>query len=185
MADHILPKEAQVTASGQALDVKVDGPLEFVHEYGGNHSKPSYQEASGAPVESISPLGLQVTWFTTIFLNIGQMIGTGVFSTRESSSPSLNQFRKSLGRPRQVPANVAFLNSGHNSQRSGLCRLEYHILGPWTSHCRLPALSLYRARQLLPESFRCRSRVSRTGIPSTQIPSSYCLRCSVCLAIIQ
>lgn len=70
-----------LSAGGE--DIKVVGNLEFVHEYGGNESKPSYQEASGAPVENISPLGVQVTWFTTIFLNIGQMIGTGVFSTRK------------------------------------------------------------------------------------------------------
>lgn len=82
-------KEAQVyLADASSNEVKVDGSLEFVHEYGGNESKPSYQEASGAPVENISPLGLQVTWFTTIFLNIGQMIGTGVFSTRMSLNPS-------------------------------------------------------------------------------------------------
>jgi hypothetical protein len=85
-------KEAQVDQSDlretSSDEVKFDGSLEFVHEYGGNDSKPSYQEASGAPVENISPLGLQVTWFTTIFLNIGQMIGTGVFSTRKSFSCS-------------------------------------------------------------------------------------------------
>lgn len=76
-------KEAQVSIYGDSgSDVKVDGSLEFVHEYGGNQSKPSYQEASGAPVENVSPLGLHVDGFTTIFLNIGQMIGTGVFSTR-------------------------------------------------------------------------------------------------------
>ncbi|TVY88450.1 High-affinity methionine permease, partial [Lachnellula willkommii] len=62
-------------------DVKTDGSLEFVHEVAGNDSKPSYQEASGAPVENVSPLGMQVGWLTTIMLNIGQMIGTGVFST--------------------------------------------------------------------------------------------------------
>ncbi|TVY33450.1 High-affinity methionine permease [Lachnellula subtilissima] len=73
----------EVRAAGDVgtSDVKIDGSLEFVHEVGGNDSKPSYQEASGAPVESISPLGTQVGWLTTIFLNIGQMIGTGVFST--------------------------------------------------------------------------------------------------------
>jgi len=64
--------------------VKELGGLGYVHEYGDNDSAPTYQEASGAPVENISPLGLQVTWFTTIFLNVGQMIGTGVFSTRVS-----------------------------------------------------------------------------------------------------
>jgi len=83
MTDLNTSKAARVTVSGHTSTVKFDGSLEFVHEYGGNFSKPSYQEASGAPVESISPLGLQVTWFTTIFLNIGQMIGTGVFSTRK------------------------------------------------------------------------------------------------------
>lgn len=77
-------KEAQVALLSDTSfnDVKIDGSLEFVHDYGGNESKPSYQEASGVPVENISPLGLQVNWFTTIFLNIGQMIGTGFFSTR-------------------------------------------------------------------------------------------------------
>lgn len=76
-------KGAQVYISdNNSSEVKIDGSLEFVHEYGGNNSKPSYQEASGAPVENVSPLGLEVGWFTTIFLNIGQMIGTGVFSTR-------------------------------------------------------------------------------------------------------
>ena len=58
------------------------GNLEFINEYGGNNSNPSYQEASGAPVEHDSPLGYHVGWFTIIFLNVGQMIGTGVFSTR-------------------------------------------------------------------------------------------------------
>ena len=61
-----------------------DGDLEYTKEEGGNDSKPSYQEASGAPVEKESPLGYQIRWFTVIFLNIGQMVGTGVFSTRKS-----------------------------------------------------------------------------------------------------
>ena len=61
-----------------------DGTLEYTRECGGNGSTPYYQEASGAPVESNSPLGYKVGWITTIFLNIGQMIGTGVYSTRTS-----------------------------------------------------------------------------------------------------
>lgn len=59
------------------------GNLEFVAEQGENGGKPTYQEASGAPVEAHSPLGTSVQWYTIVFLNIGQMIGTGVFSTRE------------------------------------------------------------------------------------------------------
>ncbi|QSZ34470.1 hypothetical protein DSL72_006064 [Monilinia vaccinii-corymbosi] len=69
--------------TGEA-EVRELGTLDFVHEYGDNGSKPSYQEASGAPVENVSPLGLHVSCFTTIFLNIGQMVGTGIFSTPAS-----------------------------------------------------------------------------------------------------
>lgn len=58
------------------------GNLEFVAEQGENGGKTTYQEASGAPVEAHSPLGTRIGWYTIIFLNLGQMIGTGVFSTR-------------------------------------------------------------------------------------------------------
>ncbi|KAF4969013.1 hypothetical protein FSARC_3667 [Fusarium sarcochroum] len=58
-----------------------DGNLAFTRVQGGNDSKPSYQEAIGAPVESNSPLGYHVGWLTIIFLNVNQMIGTGIFST--------------------------------------------------------------------------------------------------------
>lgn len=60
-----------------------DGSLVFVAEKGGNDSLPSYQEATGAPVETSSPLGYSVGAITIIFLNISKMIGTGVYSTRE------------------------------------------------------------------------------------------------------
>lgn len=71
------------SAEGEEDVVIRDGNLEFTREAGaGNDSQPSYQEASGAPVEKESPLGYGVNWFTIVFLNIGQMIGTGVFSTR-------------------------------------------------------------------------------------------------------
>ena len=60
-----------------------DGSLHYVVEKGGNDSQPSYQEATGAPVEVNSPLGYNVGAVTIIFLNISKMIGTGVYSTRE------------------------------------------------------------------------------------------------------
>jgi hypothetical protein len=59
--------------------------LEFISQQGGNGSLPTYQEATGAPIETTSPLGLDVSWLAIIGLNINQMIGTGVFSTREKS----------------------------------------------------------------------------------------------------
>ncbi|KAK4183243.1 high-affinity methionine permease [Podospora australis] len=58
-----------------------DGSLKYTLEKGGNDSKPSYQEASGAPVERSSPLGYTVGPLTIIFLNVSMMIGTGVYST--------------------------------------------------------------------------------------------------------
>ncbi|KKA28238.1 hypothetical protein TD95_002430 [Thielaviopsis punctulata] len=61
-----------------------DGELAFVRAQAGNGSKPSYQEAVGAPVESTSPLGYNVGWLTVIFLNVNRMIGTGIFSTPAS-----------------------------------------------------------------------------------------------------
>ena len=67
-------------ASGKLL---TEGSLEFTVARGGNESLPSYQEASGAPVETNSPLGYFVGPITVVFLNISMMIGTGVYSTRE------------------------------------------------------------------------------------------------------
>jgi hypothetical protein len=60
-----------------------DGDIKYVIEKAGNDSEISYQEASGAPVEVVSPLGYSVGSFTIILLNISKMIGTGIYSTRK------------------------------------------------------------------------------------------------------
>lgn len=60
-----------------------DGSLQYVVEKSGNTHEVSYQEASGAPVESDSPLGYSVGAITIIFLNLSKMIGTGIYSTRK------------------------------------------------------------------------------------------------------
>ncbi|KAI2631347.1 amino acid transporter [Hypomontagnella submonticulosa] len=72
-----------VNANPSSSDISVihDGGLAYTVEKAENGSKPSYQEAAGAPVESKSPLGYHVGWLTVIFLNVNQMIGTGIFST--------------------------------------------------------------------------------------------------------
>ncbi|RSM09155.1 hypothetical protein CEP52_004307 [Fusarium oligoseptatum] len=79
---------AHVSADPEASDsepsVIHDGNLAYTRVKGGNGSKPSYQEAVGAPVESKSPLGYHVGWLTVIFLNVNMMIGTGIFSTPAS-----------------------------------------------------------------------------------------------------
>jgi hypothetical protein len=70
--------------SQQVEEVAIsDGDLKYVVEQAGNDSLPSYQEATGAPVEVKSPLGYSVGPITIIFLNISKMIGTGVYSTRK------------------------------------------------------------------------------------------------------
>ncbi|KAF5676146.1 high-affinity methionine permease [Fusarium heterosporum] len=73
-----------VEASDSEPSIIHDGGLAYVREKGGNGSKPSYQEAVGAPVESKSPLGYNVGWLTVIFLNVNMMVGTGIFSTPAS-----------------------------------------------------------------------------------------------------
>ncbi|KAF1955073.1 amino acid transporter [Byssothecium circinans] len=55
-----------------------------------------YQDANGAPVEQISPLGYHVGWFGILFLNVSQMIGTGVFSTPGSILKALDSVGLSL-----------------------------------------------------------------------------------------
>ena len=67
--------------------VVTDGSLDYTIAQGGNNSLPSYQEATGAPVETHSPLGYSVGPITVIFLNISMMVGTGVYSTRMFSGP--------------------------------------------------------------------------------------------------
>lgn len=77
--------DVQVTATGADAPhgFIADGDLKYVVEESGNGSGTTYQEVSGAPVETSSPLGYYVGPITIIFLNISKMIGTGVYSTRK------------------------------------------------------------------------------------------------------
>ncbi|KAI0193377.1 amino acid permease-domain-containing protein [Xylaria flabelliformis] len=67
--------------SSSDLEVIHDGDLTYTVAKAHNGSGATWQEATGAPVESKSPLGYHVGWATVIFLNVNQMIGTGIFST--------------------------------------------------------------------------------------------------------
>lgn len=62
----------------------IDGKLQFVGEKGGNGAQETYQDVSGAPVETVNPLGYSVGWWSAFFLNVTMLIGTGIFSFRES-----------------------------------------------------------------------------------------------------
>lgn len=74
------PHTSGIPIHGQAA-VVAEGHLQFAIEKGENNSSPSYQEVSGAPVETRSPLGYHVGAVTIVFLNMSMMVGTGVYST--------------------------------------------------------------------------------------------------------
>lgn len=61
----------------------------FVGEQGGNGAAATYQHVTGAPVETHSPLGYHVGFWTAVGLNVTMLIGTGIFSTRELLSSNL------------------------------------------------------------------------------------------------
>ncbi|KAF2227757.1 high affinity methionine permease [Elsinoe ampelina] len=52
--------------------------------------------ANGAPVETVSPLGYHVGWAGILFLNVSQMVGTGVFSTPGSILRALDSVGLSI-----------------------------------------------------------------------------------------
>lgn len=92
-----------------------DGSLKYTGNQGGNSAAPTYQEASGAPVEAQSPMGYSVSALTIMFLNINMMIGTGIFSTRESTIYlSENTIRLSSG-PRLIASQASSILSGTGS----------------------------------------------------------------------
>jgi hypothetical protein len=59
------------------------GDIKYTAAEGGNSSRVTYQNAAGAPVETNSPLGYSVNFWVSLTLNINQMVGSGIFSTRE------------------------------------------------------------------------------------------------------
>lgn len=71
-------------ASESTVESEVSSiPGGYTAAEGLNSSVITYQDASGAPVETSSPLGYSVGFMAAFCLNINQMIGTGIFSTRE------------------------------------------------------------------------------------------------------
>ncbi|KAI8631519.1 high-affinity methionine permease [Xylariaceae sp. FL1651] len=75
------PIASESNISGLNEPVVLDGRLTYTVAQANNGSRAVYQEAAGAPVESKSPLGYHVGWAGVMFLNVNEMIGTGIFST--------------------------------------------------------------------------------------------------------
>ena len=78
-------KSANVSSEStkDSTDSSTNIPGGYTAAEGLNSSVTTYQDASGAPVETSSPLGYSVGFLTAFCLNINQMVGTGIFSTRE------------------------------------------------------------------------------------------------------
>jgi len=68
----------------------IEGDTQFIGEKGGNGAETTYQDVSGAPVESDNPLGYNVGWWSALFLNITMIIGTGIFSFRMFHLPGFS-----------------------------------------------------------------------------------------------
>ncbi|KAI5369360.1 Putative amino acid/polyamine transporter I [Septoria linicola] len=73
------PRQASSTAH-DVNEVK-DGSLRFVEASGDNTGQTTFQLSAGAPVETTSPLKHNVGPVTIIFMCVGKMVGTGIFST--------------------------------------------------------------------------------------------------------
>lgn len=90
--DRLASAIQSVTASG---NIQVtDGNLKYVGEQGGNSAPIAYQEASGAPIETHSPLGYNVGPITIVFLNLSKMIGTGIWFLNLKILICINQLQE-------------------------------------------------------------------------------------------
>jgi hypothetical protein len=92
-----LKRILQLTSS--SADVNAEVVKEKNAQIGNNFSVEGvlvYQDANGAPVEQVSPLGYHVGWYGILFLNVSQMVGTGVFSTRKFSLPEYHTILMSI-----------------------------------------------------------------------------------------
>ncbi|KZL85731.1 high-affinity methionine permease [Colletotrichum incanum] len=79
--EHSGATETVVNSQGRQVSA---GGVQYIGEKGGNDAPPTYQDASGAPVENNSPLGYSVGPVTITLLNITMMIGAGIYSTPAS-----------------------------------------------------------------------------------------------------
>jgi hypothetical protein len=137
------------------------GDLQYTAQAGANSSVPTYQEASGAPVEVNSPLGYSVGWITVIFLNLSKMIGTGVFSTRMSSVSSDS-----------IPSIDS--HSINCPQRRRVRWPGIVLLGHWILHGRQLTRRVSGVFVLFPQSVGLRGGLSRTGVSAAKVLSPDC-----------
>lgn len=145
-------------------DSRDNDGLKFTTETGGNTSKATYQEASGAPVEVNSPLGYSVGWVTVVFLNLSKMIGTGVFSTRTYTSTLFGLFD-----------DILTYNSIDGPQGCRLCWSHIVLLGDWIFDGVELSIGLHGIRIVFPQSVWFGGCLLGTVVSPTQILLPHCL----------
>lgn len=111
------PAMPNTVVEGQTEQVSTAGG-KYISEAGGNNAPPTYQDASGAPVEDKSPLGYSVGPVTITLLNITMMIGAGIYSTRECDITTHIQTHQLIWQSIIYPV------------RYGLGRRQSHLLDP-------------------------------------------------------
>jgi hypothetical protein len=99
-----------------------NGTFQYVGEGGGNNSGLTYQDATGAPIESKSPLGYSVGPVTITLLNITMMIGAGIYSTRKCDKTTHSQIW-------QLTWRSIIYSVGYWLNRPEFCLLDPWLLG--------------------------------------------------------
>lgn len=155
-SDIFADQEAQVTSGHLETHFVLGNGLAFVGEQGGNGADATYQDVNGAPVEKQNPLGYGVGWWSALFLNITMIIGTGIFSFRESF---LSLFFE----------RVSLKDSFESPQVPRVCGAHLAVLANWSGNLVGRYLRLSRIRLILPQSIRCRGCLPGTSLSPAQV----------------
>lgn len=143
-----------------------DGDIAYKVAESANTSIATYQDARGAPVEKQSPLGYSVNTWVSLCLNINQMIGTGIFSTRKTLIlafwlPSCDM--------RIWFADILLPQSGHDIERCRVGGFDDDILVYRIFAIPEYPLLLPGAIVVLSQSFWIRRRIPGTSISETAV----------------
>ncbi|OQE39774.1 hypothetical protein PENCOP_c006G06741 [Penicillium coprophilum] len=143
----------------------------YVGETGGNNAAPTYQDASGAPVESNSPLGYSVGPVTITLLNITMMIGAGIYSTPSSI----------LSGTGSVGASLVFWTLGYlMCLTSGAVYLEFTAYFPSRSGSEVVFLeqAYPRPKWLFATTFAVQSVILSFGSANATVMAKYLIAIS-------
>ncbi|KAL4926214.1 amino acid permease-domain-containing protein [Aspergillus undulatus] len=148
-----------------------EGSVQYIGEKGGNNAPPTYQDASGAPVENVSPLGYSVGPITITLLNITMMIGAGIYSTPSSI----------LSGTGSVGVSFVWWTLGYLlCLTSGAVYLEFTAYFPSRSGSEVVFLeqAFPRPRWLFPTTFAIQSVILSFGSANATVMANYLIAIS-------